>query len=81
MVRYILFAILIYVAYQLIFGLVIPVYKTTRKLKKGFREMHARMNQSDGNSRMQENRQQQQPPTPQKENKDEYIDFEEVNSE
>ena len=52
--KYILYAILIYLAYQFIFNLVVPVYRTSRKLKKGFREMHARMqghmNQQQGHS-------------------------------
>ncbi len=41
--RYIFFAILIYVAYRFIFNLVIPVYRATGKIKKGFREMHDQM--------------------------------------
>jgi len=41
--KYILFAILIYLAYQFIFNLVIPIFKTTQKIKKGFREMHDQM--------------------------------------
>jgi hypothetical protein len=72
-VRYLLFALLIYVLYQFIFKLVIPVYQTTRKIKKGFREMNSRMNQ-----------QQQQPSQSStkgsgaKSKKEDYIDFEEV---
>jgi hypothetical protein len=76
-VKYILFAVLIYVAYQFIFNLVIPVYRTTHKIKKGFREMH---------SKMQEQMNQQQGYTPQpsptnpepKTKAGDYIDFEEV---
>jgi len=65
----------------------------SRKIKKGFREMSARMNRSDGQSKMQERpfdfaqgQQQQQGYTPQptpskpepKTKPDDYIDFEEV---
>jgi hypothetical protein len=72
-VKYVLYAVLIYVLYQFIFNLVIPVYQTTRKIKKGFREMNSRMNK------------QQQPSSPSssqpsgpKAKAGDYIDFEEV---
>jgi hypothetical protein len=71
-VKYVLFAILIYVLYQFIFNLVIPVYQTTRKIKKGINEMHNRMNQQ----------QQSSPPSSpgpvSKTKAEDYIDFEEV---
>ena len=41
--KYVLFAILAYIAFQVIFKLVIPVYKATRNIKKGFREMQEKM--------------------------------------
>jgi Sec-independent protein translocase protein TatA len=73
-VKYVLFAILIYVLYQFIFNLVIPVYQTTRKIKKGFSEM---------NNRMNEQHQQYSSQTTSKETKPkvkagDYIDFEEM---
>lgn len=76
-VKYVLLAIFIYIAYQFIFRLVIPVYRTTREVKKKFREM---------NSRMEEHLKQQQgftnAPSPEKsapkEKAGDYIDFEEV---
>ena len=86
MLRYLFFAFLIYLAYRLVFHFIIPVYKTTRQVKKQFREMSARMNNSDGHSRMEEHVSQQQPfqqpATPATENKKQqagdYIDFEEL---
>jgi hypothetical protein len=76
--KYILYVILAYLLYQLIFKLIIPVYSTTRKLKKGFREMHSRMEEQI--------RQQQQAYQPQEPEPDvkpthkagDYIDYEEV---
>jgi len=76
-VRYVLYAILIYIAYQFIFKLVIPVYLASRKIKKQFREMH---------SQMEEQRQQQQgfatqspdPAPGTRANPGDYIEFEEV---
>jgi len=71
-VKYVLFAIVIYVLYQFVFKLVIPVYQTTRKIKKGFHEMNARMNEqqqpSQSTSRAPES----------KVKAGDYIDFEEV---
>ena len=75
--RYLLYAFLIYLAYRLVFHFIIPIYKTTRQVKKQFREMH---------SRMQDNMSPpppfQQPATPATENKTQqagdYIDFEEL---
>ena len=71
--KYILFAILIYVLYQFIFNLVIPVYQTTQKIKKGVREMNTRMNQQQQDSA------QSSPHSPAPKAKaGDYIDFEEV---
>lgn len=75
--KYVLYAILIYLAYQFIFKLVIPVYMASRKIKKQFREMH---------SRMEEQMQKQQNfTTPHSDappasgvNPEDYIEFEEV---
>jgi len=70
-VKYVLFAILIYVLYQFIFKLVIPVYKTTQKIKKGFHEMNNRMNeQQSPHSSPQHPKAKAKP--------GDYIDFEEI---
>ena len=77
MLRYLLYAFLIYLAYRLVFHFIIPIYKTTRQVKKQFREMH---------SRMQDNMGQQQPyqqaatPAPEnsKQQSGDYIEFEEL---
>lgn len=76
-VKYVLLALLLYIAYQFIFKLVVPVYRTTKQVKQKFREMQ---------SRMDEQQKQQQsyspgyaePKTGKKENIGDYIDFEEV---
>jgi hypothetical protein len=86
MLRYLFYAFLIYLAYRLIFHFIIPIYTTTRQVKKQFREMSARMNRSDGHSRMEDqmNQQQtnQQTMPPKQEDKKppagDYIDFEEL---
>ena len=77
MLRYLLYAFLIYLAYRLVFHFIIPVYKTTKQVKKQFREMHSRMEEH-----MNQQQANQQAPSPQPENKKaqagDYIDFEEV---
>jgi len=77
MLRYLFFAFLIYLAYRLVFHFIIPIYKTTRQVKKQFREMHSRMQDN-----MSQPQPQQQPVTPATENKNQqagdYIDFEEL---
>jgi len=76
--RFLFYAFLAYMLYKLVFGLILPLYRTTRQIKKGFREMNERMHQQ---------MQQPGPPPPAKESrpssaagpaKGDYIDFEEV---
>lgn len=78
MLRYLLYAFLIYLAYRLVFHFIIPIYKTTRQVKKQFREMHDRM---EGHMTQQQQAN-PQTSTSQQENKKEqvgdYIDFEEL---
>jgi hypothetical protein len=77
MLRYLFFAFLIYLAYRLVFHFIIPIYKTTRQVKKQFREMHSRMQDNMGQQPPY-----QQPVTPATENKNQqagdYIEFEEL---
>lgn len=76
LVRYLLYAFLIYLAYKLIFDLIIPIFKTTRQVKRDFQNMKSRMeehmNQNDFQNRAS------QPDNDIKEHAGEYIDFEEV---
>ena len=77
MLRYLFYAFLIYLGYRLVFHFIIPIYKTTRQVKKQFREMHSRMQDNMGQQPPY-----QQPVTPATENKNQqagdYIDFEEL---
>jgi hypothetical protein len=77
MLRYLFYAFLIYLAYRLIFHLIIPLYKTTKQVKKQFREMHNRM---QDHVNQQESFQQSSTPQPEnnKQQAGDYIDFEEV---
>jgi hypothetical protein len=72
--RFLFFAFLFYLGYKLVFNFIIPIYRTTRQVKRGFREMHQRMQEA-------QNSQQQQPSAETSNSKNipgEYIDFEEV---
>lgn len=43
--KYVLYALLAWFLYQFIFKFAIPVWRATRRFKKGFREMKERMEQ------------------------------------
>ncbi|MEP6584826.1 MAG: hypothetical protein ABJA90_11195 [Ginsengibacter sp.] len=66
---------LIYILYKLIFDFIIPVYQSTKKIKKQFGEMHSKM-QQDMNAYTKS----QNPDKTGREasGKDDYIEFEEI---
>ena len=67
---------LTYLLYRLIFNFILPIYRTTKKVRKGFRDMQEKMNQqqnaSDADPNMAEDKK------PSLNNVGEYIDFEDV---
>jgi len=80
--RYLLYAFVIYLLYRLIFHFIIPVYKTTKQVKKQFRDIHSKMEeQMNGFTKPMNNGEKQgfesKKSTPTKQGGD-YIDFEEV---
>lgn len=79
MLKVILYGLLIWFLYNLVFRFIIPVYKTTRQMKKKFREMQDRvqdqMNQQQ-NDYTTQTRPSQKPT--EKSPKEDYIDFEEI---
>jgi hypothetical protein len=69
---------LAYLAFRFIFGFLIPILRTTRQVKRSFREMNARMGgtpygEPDGSGRAQKTA-----PATKAPSKDDYIDFEEI---
>ncbi len=66
---------LIYVFYKLIFDFIIPVYQSTKKIKKQFGDIQSKM-QSDMNA--YQNQQKQPQPQPEVKKEGDYIEFEEV---
>ncbi len=78
MLKLILYGLLIWFLYNLVFRFIIPIYKTTREVKKKFSEMQGRM-QDQMNQQAGYNtppRGQEKPA--EKVSKGDYIDFEEV---
>lgn len=76
MMKIILYVLLIWVVFQFVTKLVIPVYRTTRQIKKGFREMQEKMNAQQGNDFNQPQREPDKKTTSTKEG--DYIEFEEI---
>jgi len=66
---------IMYLGYRLVFDFIIPIYRTTTRIKKGFRDMHDRMNQQPG----QQDTHSEQNASGNTNNKvGDYIDFEEI---
>jgi hypothetical protein len=79
MFRILLYALLIWFLYNLVFRFIIPIYRTSREVKKKFREMQSQMQDSvnANNSHTSEPPQQTQK-TPNRASKKDYLDFEEI---
>jgi len=76
MITYLFYFFLAYLLYQLVFKFILPIYRTTKQVKRGFRDMQERMNghvKTNGSEK---------PPDPSKNSHTkkagDYIDFEEV---
>jgi hypothetical protein len=61
-------------AFKLIFEFIIPVYKTTKRVRRGFREMQDRMNQQYNGQNVHH----QETVKDQKAESSDYSDFEEI---
>jgi len=81
--NFLFYLFLIYIGYKLVVGVIWPVYRTTRQVRRGFREMQERMGGAmTGNDpyRGGAPSQQQKATTTSKKgaDSDDYIEFEEV---
>lgn len=74
--QFIFYVFLAYLLYQFVFRLALPIYRTTRQVRKGFREMQERMNKHQQQTHTQPTR----TSTVDANNKPQgdYIDFEEI---
>jgi hypothetical protein len=78
LIKLLFYAFLIYLAFKLVFNLIIPVYRTTKKVKRGFREMQEKMEQQASRYHQQQSYQEnaKQQTTPARHG--DYIEFEEI---
>jgi Sec-independent protein translocase protein TatA len=75
--KILLYAFLIYLGYKIIFEFIIPVYRTTRQVKKQFREMNERMKEHMRQQQGDQFAPEKEPQTT-KEKPGDYIEFEEI---
>jgi hypothetical protein len=69
----------LYLVYKFIFDFIIPVYSTTKQVKKQFGEMHQKMNEMNRQQQQQSSQYNSTAKTPPSKPKtDDYIDYEEV---
>ncbi len=73
----ILYAFLIYLLYKIIFEFIVPIYRTSQHLKKGFREVHQRMSEQM-NAQQHYSAAASARTASSKGKTDDYIDFEEI---
>ena len=80
--RFLLYVFLVYLLYRFIFYFVLPIYKTTKQVKKQFRDIHSRMEeQMNQTSFAKASEDKQADPSKKSSSKEQggdYIDFEEV---
>jgi hypothetical protein len=79
MARVFFLSIVFYLVYRLIFDLIVPVYKTTKQVKRQFNDMHEHMQQqTNAHQQHQGPAAERKPHTAPKGKMEDYIDFEEV---
>jgi len=74
--RFLVYGLLFYLAFRLVFNFIIPLFKTTRHIRQQFKDVNSRMQDQMNNPLNQ-----QTPfdsPRPQKVDKEDYIEFEEI---
>jgi hypothetical protein len=74
--RFLVYGLLFYLAFRLVFNFIIPLFKTTRHIRQQFKDVNSRMQ-----DQMDDTINQQAPrdtPRPQKVDKEDYIEFEEI---
>lgn len=72
---FLFWAIVIYLAFKVLTRLVIPVWRTTRQVRRAFRDMHSQMQQAQA---QQQQPAQAQPVNSGRPSSGDYIEFEEI---
>ena len=71
--------LVIYLGYRLLFDFILPIYRTTKRVRRSFREMQERMNQHTQQYHQEEGHAKQNTDTGNRQaGVGEYIDFEEI---
>jgi len=70
--------LLIYLLYKLIFDFIIPLYKTTKRVKKQFGEMQSKMQDQMNAYNAQQSQQNKTSTKTEPVKSEEYIDYEEI---
>ncbi len=81
MISALLYGLLAWFLYNLVFRFIIPLWRTSREVRKKFRQMHEQMNQQQQgyqNSAPNGTAQPKRPDTSSAPKKGDYIDFEEI---
>ncbi|HYF32797.1 MAG TPA: hypothetical protein VD993_16840 [Chitinophagaceae bacterium] len=79
MFRILLFILAAVILYKLIFDFIIPVYRTSRQIRRRFRDMNQQMQDRMNQYNQQQQQQQREPAPKSKSSSDkDFIDFEEV---
>jgi hypothetical protein len=68
----------LYLAYRLVFDFILPIYRTTKRVRKGFREMQERMNGHTEQYGQTGNYSKQNQSSNDKGSGGDYIEFEEI---
>ncbi len=76
MMTYLFYFFLVYLLYQLVFKFILPIYRTTKQVKRGFRDIRERMNGHANANGSQKNS--GSPKNSATKKAGDYIDFEEV---
>ena len=78
--KIVLWAIGLYFLYKFIYGFVLPVYRTTRNVRRQFRDVQSKMNEQFRAQQQQQEQyhQQQEKATRNKNVVGDYIEFEEI---
>jgi hypothetical protein len=78
MLRYILLALAIYLGYKLVFDVIVPVYRASKKIRRQFNSMHQQMQDQMNATQNTYPGNKDNPPEQRKTTPGDYIDFEEV---
>jgi len=74
--RFLVYGLLFYLAFRLVFNFIIPLFKTTRHIRQQFKDVNNRM--QDQMNEPYSRQTPQDTPRPQKVDKEDYIEFEEI---